>query len=278
MLWFDIIRHLCHYRVELSLNLLSSLFLQTSSKTNDFQTHADRRMRHYRLLRQQVHELELNQRSLKRNLFEMQNHKLSDRVRNLEIEQKRLASSNFNLSRQVSDFDKLHTSMLELLEDVEEIETKLDKTMPEIRREISKVEIDSAQLTSDQNILKEEDHNMAKTIQALAVSISTLQNQRSLHRNVDREVNNLKMEVEILKEAAALNSRNKVSSVLLRTLRTLVVTLKFIARQKLAMVLLKFLEWMDPAYMTGAYSKYSIFHPKHVSSSWLKLLKMFMHH
>lgn len=140
----------------------------------------------------------------------MQNHKLSDRVRNLEIEQKRLASSNFNLSRQVSDFDKLHTSLLELLEDVEDIETKLDKTVPEIRREISKVEIDSAQLSSDQNILKEEDHNMAKTIQALAVSISTLQNERSTHRNLDREVNNLKMEMEILKASAALHSHNKV--------------------------------------------------------------------
>lgn len=141
----------------------------------------------------------------------MQNHKLSDRVRNLEIEGKRMASSNFNLSRQVSDFDKLHTSLLELLEDVEEIETKLDKTVPEIRREISKVEIDSAQLSSDQNILKEEDHNMANTIQALAVSISTLQNERSSHHNLDREVNNLKMEIEFLKASAALRSRNKVS-------------------------------------------------------------------
>jgi chromosome segregation ATPase len=167
-------------------------------------------MRHYRLLRQQVHELELDQRLLKRNFNEMQNHKLSDRVRNLEIEQKRLASANFNLSRQVSDFDKLHTSLLELLEDVEDIETKLDKTVPEIRREISKVEIDSAQLSSDQNILKEEDHNMAKTIQALAVSISTLQNERSNNRNLDSEVNNLKMEIEILKAAAALRSQKKV--------------------------------------------------------------------
>lgn len=167
-------------------------------------------MRHYRLLRQQVHELELNQRSIQRSLYEMQNHKLADRVRNLEIEEKRLASSNFNLSRQVSDFDKLHTSLLELLEDVEDIETKIDKTVPEIRREISKVEIDSAQLSSDQNILKEEDHNMAKTIQALAVSISTLQNERSTHRNLDSEVNNLKMEIEILKASAALNSHNKV--------------------------------------------------------------------
>lgn len=168
-------------------------------------------MRHYRLLRQQVHELELNQRSLKRNLFEMQNYKLSDRVRSLEIEQKRLASSNFNVSRQVSDFDKLRTSLLELLEDVENIETKFDKTVPEIRREISKVELDFAQLSSDQSILKEEDHNMAKTIQALAVSISTLQNERSNRRSFEREVNNLKMEIEILKVSAALHSQNKVS-------------------------------------------------------------------
>lgn len=101
--------------------------------------------------------------------------------------------------------------MLELLEDVEDIETKIDKTVPEIRREISKVEIDSAQLSSDQSILKEEDHNMAKTIQALAVSISTLQNERSSHRSFDREVNNLKMEIEILKASAALHNRNKVS-------------------------------------------------------------------
>lgn len=141
----------------------------------------------------------------------MQNHKLPDRVRNLEIEQKRIANSNFNLSRQVSDFDKIHTSLFELLEDVEEIETKFDKTVPEIRREISKVEIDSAQLSSDQNILKEEDHNMAKTVQALAASISTLQNERSSHRNLDREVNNLKMEIEILKASAALHSHKPVS-------------------------------------------------------------------
>ena len=199
-----------------SLTRFSRNFLfnfQGAAKTNEYQTAADRRMRHYRLLRQQVHELELDQRLLKRNLNEMQNHKLSDRVRSLEIEQKRLANANFNVSRQVSDFDKLHTSLLELLEDVENIETKLDKTVPEIRREISKVEIDSAQLSSDQNILKEEDHNMAKTIQALAVSISTLQNERSKSLNLDSEVNNLKMEIEILKAAAALQSQNKVERI-----------------------------------------------------------------
>lgn len=163
-------------------------------------------------MRQQVHELELNQRLLQRNLHELQNQKLADRVRSLEVEQKRLANSNFNLSRQVSDFDKLHKSMLELLEDVEDIETKIDKMVPEIRREISKVEIDSAQLLSDQNILKEEDHNMAKTIQALAVSISTLQNERSSQRNLDSEVNKLKMEIEILKVAAVPNNHFEVST------------------------------------------------------------------
>lgn len=187
-----------------------SCYFQIGVKSSDFKTDADHRMRHYRLLRQQVHELELNQRSLKRNIFEMQSHKLSDRVHSIEDEQRRLANSNFNLTRQVSDFDKLHKSLLELLEDVEEIETKLDTNLPEIRHEISKVEMDQAQISSDQNILKEEDHNMAKTIQALAVSISTLQNEHSSHRNLDREVNNLKMEIEILKAAAPLRSHNKV--------------------------------------------------------------------
>jgi hypothetical protein len=61
------------------------------------------------------------------------------------------------------------------------------------------MEIESAQTSSNQNILKEEDHNMARTIQALAVSISTLQNERSRRQSLDSEINNLKMELEKIK-------------------------------------------------------------------------------
>lgn len=146
-----------------------------------------------------IHEVDLKQRSIQKHFNELEGQKITERIHNLEINQQKLKNSNFNLSRQVNDFDKLRTSLLELLEDVEEVESRLDKTVPEIRREISKVELDSAQMSSDQNMLKEEDQNMAKTIQALAVSISTLQSQQSNNRNLEEEINKLRMDVEVLK-------------------------------------------------------------------------------
>jgi len=164
-------------------------------------------MRHYRLLRQQVHELELSQRAIKNDISEMQNQKLGERVRILEVDEKKLADSSFNLSRQISNLDKLHSSLLELLEDINDIQTRFDKTIPEIRREITKVEIDSAQMSSDQSILREEESNMSKTVQALAVSINALQNERSKRHNLDSEVNKLDMEVEKLKFDAASHAK-----------------------------------------------------------------------
>lgn len=146
-----------------------------------------------------VHDMDVKQRSMQKHFIELENQRLVERVHNLELADERLSSSSSNLSRQVNDFDKIHTSVLQLLEDVEDIETRFDESIPEIRREISKAEIDSAQLSSDQNILKEEDHNMVKTIQALAVSISTLQNEHSNIHSLESEINKLRLEVEMLK-------------------------------------------------------------------------------
>lgn len=160
-------------------------------------------------MRAQVQELESTQRLLQRRVNELENERNTERLRNLEHRQKSLESSNFNLSHEISSFESSNKkSTLELLEDIADIETKIDRTIPEIRREITKVEIESAQMSSNQNILKEEDHNMARTIQALAVSISTLQNERSHRQNIDSEINNLKMEVEKLK-AGAVSSPSK---------------------------------------------------------------------
>ena len=191
---------------------------QNNYNTIDFvEPEADHKLRHYRMLRQQVHDLEISQRAMKRSINEMQHQRLPDRISNMEIEQKKLANSNFNMSRQISNFDKLHSSMLELLEDIEDIQTKFDKTVPEIRREITKVEIDSAQLTSDQHLLKEEDHNLAKSVQAMAYSISTLQNERTNRKTLEIEVHNLKVDIKKLQAAAAVhkniahNHINKVS-------------------------------------------------------------------
>lgn len=143
-------------------------------------------------------------------MTELENQKIIERLQSVEERQRDFESTSFNLSREISNFESSNKkSTLELLEDIAEIETKIDKTIPEIRREITKAEIDSAQLSSNQNILKEEDHNMARTIQALAVSISTLQNERSYQHNLDSEINKLKMEFEKLKASVSAQSHNR---------------------------------------------------------------------
>lgn len=60
------------------------------------------------------------------------------------------------LGSQMSGQEKLHTSMLELLESVENIETKVDSTTPDLKREISKLEFNLAQITSATSLLKED--------------------------------------------------------------------------------------------------------------------------
>ncbi|KAG5678216.1 hypothetical protein PVAND_007908 [Polypedilum vanderplanki] len=184
--------------------------IQSSSSVDYIRTEAEHKLRHYRLLRAQVQELESSHRLLKRQVTELENQKIIERLQSVEERQRDFENTNFNLSREISNFESSNKkSTLELLEDIAEIETKIDKTIPEIRREITKAEIDSAQLSSNQNILKEEDHNMARTIQALAVSISTLQNERSYQHNLDSEINKLKMEFEKLKASVSAQSHNR---------------------------------------------------------------------
>lgn len=108
-------------------------------------------------------------------------------MRSLETEQRRLATSNFNLSREVASLDKMHSSVLQLLEDVEGVHTKFDHEMPEVRREISKLEFNWAQLNSQQSVVREEGRNRGKSIQALAVSVSALQAERDLRRVEERQ-------------------------------------------------------------------------------------------
>lgn len=130
---------------------------------------------------------------MKRQLNELHHYRIGDRLHNLDVEQKRLANANFNMSRQVASLDRLHGSMLELLEDIESIQNKFDKTIPDIKREISKVEFNAAQVASEYNLLREEGHNAAKSIQALAVSVSTLQDDRDTIKQLEQTVNDLKL-------------------------------------------------------------------------------------
>lgn len=159
-------------------------------------------MRHNRFIRQQLHEMNLSQRLMKKQLNEMKNNKIDDRLHSLEINQRQLTNGNFNLSRQVSSLNKLHSSLLELLEDVEGIQNKFDKTIPDVKREISKIEFTSAQLVSEQNVLREEGRNAVKSIQAISVSVSALQDDRDVMRGVQKQVQKIQQDFKKIETQA----------------------------------------------------------------------------
>lgn len=81
---------------------------------------------------------------------------LQARVSALELASRTAGKTVFNMSRQLVGLDKLHQSMLQLLESVETLENKVDRTVPDLQREISKMEFNMAQLTSSITLLKED--------------------------------------------------------------------------------------------------------------------------
>ncbi|GAB0100725.1 hypothetical protein DMENIID0001_168100 [Sergentomyia squamirostris] len=183
---------------------------QQHPKTIDYiEPEADHRMRHRKFIRQQLHELDVGQKALFRHVSELRNQRMSDRLQSVETEQKHSASKTFNLSRelghQATTMNKMHSSILELLEDVEGIQNKMDKTLPELRREISKVEFNSAQITAQQHFSHEEGQNCAKALQALAVSVSSLQKDGDILRAVQHQTDRLQQDVERIKSAVSLH-------------------------------------------------------------------------
>ncbi|XP_030387404.1 protein scabrous [Scaptodrosophila lebanonensis] len=172
---------------------------------------ADHKRRHCRFQHQQIHELQLSQRSLRRQVNELKYHRIDERVRSLELEQHRIANANFNLSRQIASLDKLHTSMLELLEDVEGLQTKMDKNIPELRHEISKLEFANAQISSEQNMVREEVKNAARSLQAMAVSVSALQDEREGVKKLMGTVEQLQTSVDRVQSLVNAELSNKLS-------------------------------------------------------------------
>lgn len=72
---------------------------------------------------------------------------ITTKVDFLEVESKFLRTDLINITQKVMDLDKVHSSMLELREDVEGIENKVDKTIPDFRKEISKLDVNFAKVS-----------------------------------------------------------------------------------------------------------------------------------
>lgn len=100
------------------------------------------------------------------------------------ISQQQLANDNAigNLTNRVADLDKLHLSFLELLENVETIETKIDKGFPEYRKEISRLDVVAAENSAGVSLLKEDQKNVINSLKAISFSVSNIQDKTAEDR------------------------------------------------------------------------------------------------
>lgn len=156
------------------------------------QSVAAHKFRHLRLLRKQMHELKRSHwklNSMHDNMTDQLIHlqaKLesmageksvmgpSPQVELLEKNQSIQKQMIQNITADVGNFNKLHTSMLELLENMESLEQTVDTTLPEFQKEISKLDVDMAQLNSHHSYIKNNQDNIRQSVKAIAVSVSNL--------------------------------------------------------------------------------------------------------
>ncbi|XP_013179528.1 PREDICTED: protein scabrous-like [Papilio xuthus] len=125
---------------------------------------------------------------------------ITTKVDFLEVETKILRSDLMNITQKVMDLDKVHSSMLELREDVESIENKVDKTIPDFRKEISKLDVNFAQLNAQSSYIKEDQENLRQSVKAIAVSVSNTIDRAELDRLEMKKLND---------SIVALESRSK---------------------------------------------------------------------
>ncbi|XP_001944698.3 protein scabrous [Acyrthosiphon pisum] len=81
----------------------------------------------------------------------------------------------FNATRQDATQDRLHGSLLELLESVENLDDRVDACLPEVRKEISKIEFTVARINASVAIIKEDQNNQMLTAKALGEGMSAIQ-------------------------------------------------------------------------------------------------------
>ncbi|KAL0279835.1 UNVERIFIED_CONTAM: hypothetical protein PYX00_001312 [Menopon gallinae] len=151
-----------------------------------------KKYRHQRVLRQQVAELERESRDLRTGQSRLEkemrklekrgrsehpsneviDERLAERVVRLEEAGRSTLKQMFNVTSQVSELNRLHMSMLQLLESVESLENKMDKNIPELQREISKLEFNMAQTSSTLSIIKQEQTSHRSTLKSLESTVS----------------------------------------------------------------------------------------------------------
>uniref|UniRef100_T1HD12 Fibrinogen C-terminal domain-containing protein n=1 Tax=Rhodnius prolixus TaxID=13249 RepID=T1HD12_RHOPR len=124
----------------------------------------EKRTRHQRYLRKRLDSLETRV-----ILLEEEGRSVGTRLTDMNDKLGLLEGIN------TTSVDKVHASMLELLESVEALETKVDTNLPTVQKEISRTELNLGQLMQQSAVMKEEQENQKLSVKALGEGISALQ-------------------------------------------------------------------------------------------------------
>lgn len=187
---------------------------KTPALENEITSHPSR---HHKIIKQHIIRLEKGSKTLHKENYYLKTRvmELEDTVKNLQTElqstkntilvkeneivppidditneklfnisKQQLVQTNAitNLTNRVADLDKLHLSFLELLENVETIESKIDVSFPEYRKEISKLEVQAAESIAGVSLLKEDQKNIIDSLKAISFSVSNNQDKTAADR------------------------------------------------------------------------------------------------
>ncbi|XP_045509523.1 protein scabrous [Colias croceus] len=184
---------------ELKAKQLDEMNMGNYNEVLEHESKRGHKIRHNKMIHTQISrlarsqdQLDAYQQSLQNQLLDVQRrldrieepnwNLITAKIEFFDLETKSLREQLKNVSQKISDFDKVHASLLELREDVESIENKVDKTIPEFRKEISKLDISFAQLHAATSYLRENQENLKQSVKAIAVSVSNVIDRSELER------------------------------------------------------------------------------------------------
>jgi len=90
---------------------------------------------------------------------EAEHKELVERVSQLEAAGRSNARRFFNISRDMSAIDKVQKGAAQLKEQVATLENRLDTTIPELQKEVTKMEFELAQTSSNAQVAKDNQVN-----------------------------------------------------------------------------------------------------------------------
>ncbi|CAB3364039.1 Hypothetical predicted protein [Cloeon dipterum] len=106
---------------------------------------------------------------------EAEQKELLERVSQLESSSRTNARKFFNISRDLAAIDKVQKSNAQLKEQVTLLENRLDTSIPELQKEVTKMEFELAQTSSNAQVAKDSQEVQSKSLKNLMDLVSGLQ-------------------------------------------------------------------------------------------------------